>query len=1450
MPSSVQTIESSGIASNRGGNRFPGLRAAAVLAAIGSMTLAAAGQDYDGGLGGNSDFDTPASWGGAYPGGAGNDFAGGIIDILGLFEDGPINVANDIIGIGGLSNTFDGDVIFNGDGSFSFADAAVVNPGDGSFTFEIDVIATGGLTFDLAGGGLVQIDGTFTTNGGVILVERGFVDVNGVTNSGDGTVWNANEGGFNFNGVFNATGSQTFAGISGTVADDVFTFNDANFENVVPNPGDPVVPGSATFDAASVAFNGVTTVADDYDFFLDNAAAVTLNDFVALGDFAIGFADFDSTFSVTGDASFIDDATLLVFGDGEANFAGEVTLAKDFTVVATDAESSVTFRGQTIFESEAELRVAGAGTFNLAGTTELPGPFTLLVNDGATANWTAATTLDGDFTVDTTGGAGDANVNFGTDGVTTGGGFANAAGADDLTIDITTDGASDTVKFAGPFLRDFTGTINVNNDSAVTFEGGGAGGLGTTSLQLGDNASVTLDSGTSGGTIAFDQLIGSDSVGAITATGNDDVTLSVRGGGSIADPETGLYMGAITDVTAAGNAGKLSLTVTQGTFNYGGLASYTGNTMVSGGGTFRIDGDGLTTGLVEDTDSLLVTGGTLLLETSARLIGDGEVGVASGSSIDITADAINGANLQFDDAGSIDGFATLSGDRLGAYNLIFGNSTVDASTIRGSLTGSGNSGAQFSGDLAVAGGGQLVLEDTAVADVGGKLAVDGLVDLGGSDSSDGLDVGDGLDINAGGQVQLAGTRTLTVTGDSTMAANAGLLLDDDSQVSITGDLASEGTISLNDATVLDVTGSVTGGGILTLADSAAATIGIDADFSILSVEDSATLDVLGSLGLTRTSSFDAGTSLTVGDKLTIGDPNDLDVPMTLVLSGNGITQTSVTATNGIELLAGSTLVANATVDTLGLNYAGDVVVGAVGDNRGVLDLNSGDLDSDSSDALLNINLTGEYVNDLDAGTFGQNSVIDVAAGMSDFADGGNVLITVADGSYIPDDKDILLLNSPGGITGGTSVTTSQDQSISRTWSVNPDNGGGFDPLTQLWARSAADYASPLQGTPEYLRGVELNSLRAEANLDPTGHSGVLLGALDSIDTLEAYEAAIDGVGPTTQVSTIQLAANTQYFTVLRKEIQRRYDIVEQRTPAPFRLSNGTEYTSSDDQAVQSSIRRMTPASTTAEGFGVFWGRNLDTPSEGDIVGISGNEYGGMGGFAWQFGNGFLGGVNLGYSQITGDLDAGFGNTRVSTVRGGGFLAWSDGDGLFFDAALAAGWNNYKFQRVIPGTQISADSDASGFQMDLTMGGGYRFELSEGWALTPEASFMYSYINTGDINEDTSSSAALSISPGDLSSVIGRVGGGLSWSALPGLVLDAELGWQGNFNFNGNYGVSLANQGTSLSFGLDDQTVNTAYFGGGIVWTPTYNVNVSLQYEGRNGEGFSSNMIFGGVSIGF
>ena len=364
MLSSVTSIESTGLASNRGVSRFPGLRAAAVLAAIGSMTLAAAGQDYDGSNSG--EFNDALNWTNpGFPGGY-PDFAGGIIDIIGGTD---INVDDLIIGIGGLNNSSDGDIVFSsllGTGSFTFNGGSTINPGAGSFTFEIDVFADGSLTFDLTGDGAVQIDGNFTTNGGTILADGGFVEINGDTTSGEGTAWNANDGGFNFNGLFSATGAQTFEGTSGTVADDVFTFDEVNFLTGAVD--------LATFNAATANFNGTTTVATGYGFSLDNAAVVTFNDFVAEGNHTVAFVDADSTFSVTGDASFIDTAILTVTGDGNADFSGEVTLGQNFTASLTDADSELTFRGETIFETNTTLTVQGLGTFELDGTTELPGP--------------------------------------------------------------------------------------------------------------------------------------------------------------------------------------------------------------------------------------------------------------------------------------------------------------------------------------------------------------------------------------------------------------------------------------------------------------------------------------------------------------------------------------------------------------------------------------------------------------------------------------------------------------------------------------------------------------------------------------------------------------------------------------------------------------------------------------------------------------------------------------------------------------------------------------------------------------------------------------------------------------------------------------------------------------------------------------------------------------------
>ncbi len=192
-------------------------------------------------------------------------------------------------------------MVFNGDGSFSFNDGATINPNaNGSFTFEIDVIADGSLTFDLTGGGLVQIDGTFTTtNAGTILAEGGFVEINGETISGEGTDLERQRRWFQLQRRLQRDRGADLRGPQWNRRRRRLHLQRRELPRLVQSD-------LATFDAATVNFNGVTTIAAGYGFDLNNAAVVTFNDFIAEGDHTINFLDADSTFTVDGDASFID----------------------------------------------------------------------------------------------------------------------------------------------------------------------------------------------------------------------------------------------------------------------------------------------------------------------------------------------------------------------------------------------------------------------------------------------------------------------------------------------------------------------------------------------------------------------------------------------------------------------------------------------------------------------------------------------------------------------------------------------------------------------------------------------------------------------------------------------------------------------------------------------------------------------------------------------------------------------------------------------------------------------------------------------------------------------------------------------------------------------------------------------------------------------------------------
>ena len=155
------------------------------------------------------------------------------------------------------------------------------------------------------------------------------------------------------------------------------------------------------------------------------------------------------------------------------------------------------------------------------------------------------------------------------------------------------------------------------------------------------------------------------------------------------------------------------------------------------------------------------------------------------------------------------------------------------------------------------------------------------------------------------------------------------------------------------------------------------------------------------------------------------------------LQGTDLDQMNLTADGGILVNSGATLMGNATINTSQLEYGGKVIVGATGSTTGLLTLDSGNLVSDTGGELT-FGLTGDLIVGLGNGAYGQNSLINVASGTADFTDSGSIVLEVQGTTYIPTDREFTIIETSGGITGDTSVTTNRDQSITR----GANNGAG------------------------------------------------------------------------------------------------------------------------------------------------------------------------------------------------------------------------------------------------------------------------------------------------------------------------------------------------------------------------------------------------------------------------
>ena len=1349
---------------------------------------------------------------------------------------------------------------------------ANINPGSGSFTFNLDVTALGDLTFELANGSVV-FDQSFTTNGGLITANDGTVQFNGAVTADAGTTWVSSSGGFEFNGTvtyagdlvfdltgggsatfnsdFTATGGNitaeggileftetvtstantTWEGIGGgfrfdgsfaSVGDLTFDLSggaggdtgSATFASTVDFGEDGGAAATGTFNGGSLTFVDTVTVHDLYDFTFDggvNAAFGGAVDFLGNHTFTFNGAPATADDEVdraafSGNVSFVDGAIITIAGTNYDNFNTEdekignlvfnadstIDFAGDFNLVM-DGPQFIEFGGGMNFAENAKFTVSGAdtsGELKVSGNSTMAGPFELLVTGGQTVNWSGKSDFAGDVVINTwnAGVGGNADVDFGSVA-----GFGAASGVDLINIGFLTDGSNDDVAINGRAFKTGNFALLIGSRDADGSEK--------------NQSVVNLTGGTLSGA----------SVTSVDLKLFADSTLEIQ----TVDPATaGLAQANQWAFSSISDGDSDS-----GTVNLAG--GFDGTLFIRGGeysGDFTQDNNGAFTLSWTQNESRFtgtadIKGDYQTLNQGSHRIGDvngdrAKIGYKTdGTASDgIRSLGITQSTMYVENADILtaaDGGLTLTSGLTAAAMLVIENdSVVD---IKGDLEMT-----QAASKLMITGDSGSGVNLT----IGGTSEINGMFEVS-ADSTGGTANADFQgDVTLGGMITQSNTSKVDFGSDLEMSSGAKWLLEDSSRASVAGtlDMQSDSALMLDDGTELAVTGNITSAGETTIQEGAR----LVADNLILS--DGATMALIDD-------------SLKDDKKVLLELGGSLNIESGATLYGSG------------QIVLGDEFLVEA---------GGTLITGVEGSAEGILEI-SGDNLKVKNGSVIKFGVNAE-VGEAAAfsGGIGNSSIIKVDQNVV-FESGANLEVDVQQGAYIPtapsqglkDSLQFVLLEAADFTNYSSNVNVQAGlPSVTRDWEFTREVSGG---LNRLLAASTADYTNTLSGS-KLVIGNLLNSFREPANADPNNIYGVLLGQLDTIQTASAYQAAILGFEPTSQITAIQTAALSQYHDVLRDEIRRRFTLVERRTPAPFRL--GQPYQLAGQEAVvERSIRRQVRSNPTAESFGAFWTRDLKTPSQGDIVGFDGNEYGGLGGFGWRLSDNWTVGVDMGYSAFIGDLNGGYGDTRVGTLRGGGFVTWGKGDGLFFDAALSGGWNSFTFNRDVPGTNLGNSSNADGFQIDGTFGTGYRMALSEALALTPNGSFLYSYINTGDIDEQYSTSspatsAALAISPGDLSSFIGRVGADLSWSALPGLVVDARLGWQGNFTDNGNYSVGLAGTSANIPVSIRNQTLNTAYYGVGMNWNVLEQIDLNVRWEGRSGDGVNSQMLTGGVTISF
>ncbi|MCJ8054248.1 autotransporter outer membrane beta-barrel domain-containing protein, partial [Shinella curvata] len=155
---------------------------------------------------------------------------------------------------------------------------------------------------------------------------------------------------------------------------------------------------------------------------------------------------------------------------------------------------------------------------------------------------------------------------------------------------------------------------------------------------------------------------------------------------------------------------------------------------------------------------------------------------------------------------------------------------------------------------------------------------------------------------------------------------------------------------------------------------------------------------------------------------------------------------------------------------------------------------------------------------------------------------------------------------------------------------------------------------------------------------------------------------------------------------------------------------------------------------------------------------------GVDGVFYESANGTLmAGLSTHYRHGVTDTDSIHGIGKISSdgYGAGGALTWYGNDGTYLDGQAQATWYESDLRSLTANRFLVRDNDAFGYALSLE--GGKRIAIDDGWSITPQAQIVYSHVDFDRFKDVFGSSVSLDK--------------GASLQGRLGLTLDREMTWQ-------------------------------------------------------------------------